>query len=401
MTKPDNLTGKRILVTGATGFIGGHLARRLHQEGAHVLALERTPGKGDSLRKLGIEVVQGDIIDHVRMESIINDNVQIVMHIAAWLNPNKNPDNASVVNVEATRRLAEISAAANIERFVYTSSVAVYGLHGDRDVDEGAELKPYGDTYGDTKIQSEEMLHQVARQTGLDYAIVRPGMVYGPGSPGWTIRMADMARRGVFPMVNHGRGTAPVIYIDDLVELLVLCATHPNAVGRVFNGVGDGPITLAEFFSGYMAMIPTRRALYMPGWLARILLTVANPFTWRNLKYLYNQFVGTGGGSLRSGIPGLQSGLPGAPRQSALLRIRLSRPPRWLDPPAVRRHCSLPHLASPTATAAGSARRPPPQLPSPSHISSGHGGWIRPPSAAPAPSPSRIVGKWAGPTCIR
>ncbi len=294
MTKPDNLTGKRILVTGATGFIGGHLARRLHQEGAHVLALERTPGKGDSLRKLGIEVVQGDIIDHVRMESIINDNVQIVMHIAAWLNPNKNPDNASVVNVEATRRLAEISAAANIERFVYTSSVAVYGLHGDRDVDEGAELKPYGDTYGDTKIQSEEMLHQVARQTGLDYAIVRPGMVYGPGSPGWTIRMADMARRGVFPMVNHGRGTAPVIYIDDLVELLVLCATHPNAVGRVFNGVGDGPITLAEFFSGYMAMIPTRRALYMPGWLARILLTVANPFTWRNLKYLYNQFVGTG-----------------------------------------------------------------------------------------------------------
>jgi hypothetical protein len=75
--------------------------------------------------------------------------------------------------------------------------------------------------------------------------------------------------------------------------------------------------------------------------------------------------------------------------------------PWRLDQPTVRRHCSRPHLASPAATAAGSACRPPPLLPSPSHISSGHGGWIRLPSAAPAPSPSRIVGKWAGLICIR
>jgi nucleoside-diphosphate-sugar epimerase len=289
----DELAGKRIFVTGATGFIGGHLARRLYQEGAHVLALERTPGKGDDLRKLGIEVVRGDITNTARMESIIGDDVQIVMHIAAWLR-HSNPDNALLVNVEATRHLVEISASADIERFVYTSSVAVYGLHGDKNVDEGAALKPYGDPYGDSKIQSEEMLHRTAGQLGLDYVIVRPGMVYGPGSPGWTVRMVTMARRGSLPMVNHGQGTAPVIYIDDLVDLLILCTTHPGAAGRVFNGVGNGPVTLAEFLSGYMAMIPTRRAIRMPGWMAQVLLALANPFSWRNLNYLADQLTGVG-----------------------------------------------------------------------------------------------------------
>lgn len=319
----DELAGKRIFVTGATGFIGGHLARRLHQEGAHVLALERTPGKGDGLRKLGIEVVRGDVTDTARMESIISKDVQIVMHIAAWLR-RSNPDSATRVNIEATRRLAEISASAGVERFVYTSSVAVYGLHGDRDVDEGTELKPYGDTYGDTKIQSEEVLRQIAGQAGLDYAIVRPGMVYGPGSPGWTVRMVNMARRGILPMVNHGRGTAPTVYIDDLVELLVLCATHPGAVGRVFNGVEDGPVTLAEFFSGYMAMIPTRWTLRMPGWMVRVLLALANPFSWRNLNYLADQLIGVGwvGNQQAKQLLGWQPRIP--------LEEGLKRSEQWL-----------------------------------------------------------------------
>jgi hypothetical protein len=92
---------------------------------------------------------------------------------------------------------------------------------------------------------------------------------------------------------------------------------------------------------------------------------------------------------------------PSDPPEPSVVAAGSRHPPWRLDPSAVRCHCSLPHLASPAATAAGSAHRLPPLLPSPSHISSGHGGWIHPPSAAPAPSPSRIVGKWPGPICIR
>lgn len=292
MTK--TLAGIRILVTGATGFIGSRLARRLHAEGAHVLALEHTPGKGDDLAKNGIEIVKGDIIDGARMETILRQDVQIVMHIAAWLH-GRPISSFQRVNVEATRRLAELSAAAGVDRFVFTSSVAVYGPHGDSNVDEDTPLRPYGNPYGDTKIRAEQVLCDVGRGTKLPYAIVRPGMVYGPGSPGWTARLARWAQKGQLPLIDGGRGTAYPVYIDNLLDLLVACAAHPNAVGETFNGVDDGPVTYAEFLGGYMAMIPTERAIRLPGWLVKGLMALGDPFSpEQSLTYLANQLCGRG-----------------------------------------------------------------------------------------------------------
>jgi nucleoside-diphosphate-sugar epimerase len=290
----ERLAGKRVLVTGATGFIGGHLSRRLHAEGAHVLALERTPGKGASLARQGIEVVQGDITDYARMEAILRGDVQIVVHTAAWLRG--RPLSAfETVNVTATQHLAQISASTGVERFILVSSIAVYGPHGDTDVDENTPVQRYGDPYGDSKIRAEEALHQVALQTGLPYVIVRPGMVYGPGSPGWTVRMAQWAKAGLLPLIDGGRGTAYPVYIDNLVDLLFLCAVHPRAVGEVFNGVDDGPVTMADFLGGYMQMIPTRRAVRLPGWAFRAVMAVAAPFVRQfNLGYVANVMCGRG-----------------------------------------------------------------------------------------------------------
>ncbi len=290
----EQLAGKRVFVTGATGFIGGHVSRRLHAEGAHVLALERTPGKGAELARLGIEIVRGDITDRARMEEILGQDVQIVMHIAAWLR-GRSRHEAGRVNVSATRHLAEASTRLGVERFVFTSSIVVYGCHGDEDVDETAPLRLYGDPYGDTKILAEQALREVGDRTGLPYAIVRPGMVYGPGSPGWTVRIARWAKKGQIPLIGGGQGTAHPIYIDDLVELLLLCAVHPDAAGEVFNGVGDGPVTLAEFLGGYMRMIPTDRAIRLPCWLARIAALLADPFTPSfRLTYVIDEMCGRG-----------------------------------------------------------------------------------------------------------
>ncbi|MBN1427101.1 MAG: NAD-dependent epimerase/dehydratase family protein [Anaerolineae bacterium] len=290
-----DLSGKRILVTGATGFIGGHLARKLHGEGADVLALERTPGKGDALARDGIAVVKGDITDRAQMATLFgSQNVQIVMHIAAWLG-GRPFSNFRLVNVDATRLLAELSARYGIERFVFTSSIAVYGPHGDADVDETTPLKPYNSPYADTKIQAESTVQEIARSTNLPFVIVRPGMVYGPGSRGWTIRLAQWARSGKLPLIDGGHGTAYPVYIDNLVDLLVACATHPAAVGEIFNGVDDGPVTYAEFLGGYMAMIPTHRAIRLPGWIPKILTTLANPFyPETSLIYLADQLSGRG-----------------------------------------------------------------------------------------------------------
>lgn len=290
----ETLAGRRVLITGATGFIGGHLARRLHAEGAHVLALARSPAKAERLVQAGIEVVPGDITDRARMEAILAQDVRVVMHIAAWLG-GKDHRLAEPVNVIATRNLAEASAAAGVERFVFTSSIAVYGPIGNRHVDESTPLKPFGDPYGDSKIHAEEALRAVAEQTGLPCAIVRPGMVYGPGSYGWTARIARWAKAGRIPLIDGGQGSAYPIYIDDLIDLLLLCAVHPNAVGETFNAVDDGPITFADFLGGHMRMIPTDRAIRLPCWLTKALAAVSGPFIRDfRMTYIVAQLCGRG-----------------------------------------------------------------------------------------------------------
>ncbi len=289
-----DIAGKRILVTGATGFIGGYVARRLHADGAHVLALERTPGKGDPLAQLGIEVVRGDIADGERMSALASQDIEVVMHIAAWLS-GADIRNARPVNVDATRALAEASAAAGVKRFVYTSSIATYGSIGNHDVDETTPVAPFGDPYGDSKVLAERALKEVGDATGLPIVVVRPGMVYGPGSQGWTVRLARWAQRGTAPLLGGGKGTAFPVYIDNLVDLLLLCATHPDAPGQTFNAVDDGPVTFAEFLGGYMRMIPTERAIRVPCWVAWVAITLADPFVRRyKLSYVIGQMCGTG-----------------------------------------------------------------------------------------------------------
>ena len=291
---PDAVAGKRILVTGGTGFIGGHLARRLASHGAKVIALEHTPGKGDLLRSEGIQVIPGDIADTSQMRQIISQDVQVVMHIAAWLR-GRPFANYHRFNLDATRSLAEASADAGVERFVFTSSIGVYGCHGDSNVEEDTPLAPYGDPYGDSKIAGEMLLHEVEQRRHLPLVIVRPGMVYGPGSKGWTVRMVRLAQRGQIPIIDGGRGTAYPIYIENLVDLLVQCATHPGAVGQTFNGVDDGPVTLNEFLGPYLRMANTKRVVRAPGWAVSAVASIADPFFpgW-SIRFLAGQLRGRG-----------------------------------------------------------------------------------------------------------
>lgn len=289
-----SLQQRRIFITGGAGFIGSHLASRLQSLGAEVTVLYRSPGTADALEAQGIQIVQGSITDFTLMTSILSSGFDVVYHLAAWLRGGPGHE-AEVVNVEATRHLAQTSAAHGVSRFIFTSSIMVYGPHGDRNVDESAPLELYGDPYGDSKIRGEQVLHEVGGQTGIPYVIVRPGMVYGPRSRGWTGRLARWAKSGRMPIIDGGRGSAYPIYIDNLADLLILCAVHPDAEGQVFNAVDDGPVSLGTFLEGHMRMVPTRRAIRLPGWFLGLAAAVIDPFTpGLSYRYVVNQVRGRG-----------------------------------------------------------------------------------------------------------
>jgi nucleoside-diphosphate-sugar epimerase len=120
-------------------------------------------------------------------------------------------------------------------------------------------------------------------------------MVYGPESPGWTTRLTVWARNGHLPLIEGGRGTAYPIYIDNLIDLLILCMVHPAAAGETFNAVDDGPVTLGKFLGAYMAMVPTRRAIRLPGWLFSVLAGLVDPLIpGIKLTYVASQMRGRG-----------------------------------------------------------------------------------------------------------
>ncbi|MGB1288313.1 MAG: NAD-dependent epimerase/dehydratase family protein, partial [Aggregatilineales bacterium] len=178
------MQNKTVFITGATGFLGGALALRLAAEGAIVKALARRPNRDKYLRDVpGIEIVMGDITDAARMRELTQD-CDIVFHVAAALNGKL--DFQRRVNVDGTRNVAIAAAQANIERFVYVSTIAVYGYSVTGIIDEDTPQYPGNVPYNRSKSEAETALLKVVSDNNLPYSIIRPGMIYGARSAMWT-----------------------------------------------------------------------------------------------------------------------------------------------------------------------------------------------------------------------
>lgn len=290
----DYTAKKTVYITGATGFVGSYMVQRMSRAGYRVIALERTPGKGDVLRTEGITVVRGDLrdINSLKRHFEVYD-IDIVMHIGAWLAGGKR--NSHLINTVATENLAHLALVHSVERFVFTSSIAVYGLHDDANVDESSPTAPYSDPYGDSKINAEHRLMQIYHNANLPVSIVRPGMIYGPESHGWAVRLSRWGKRGLLPMPPGSTGTAYPVYIDNLIDLMMLTAEHPNAIGQIYNAVDNGPVTMTEFFEGFMNMIGSTKALRLPCWSFKLGAVLINPIVRdRNYRYIASQLCGSG-----------------------------------------------------------------------------------------------------------
>ena len=296
-TQINSLSDTPVLVTGATGFIGSHLAERLARvEGAIVTGTGRNLEQAAFLRDAGVTLQKADLLNRQEMAAAIAGK-DIVFHVAAWLSERTADDGmAHRINVEGTRELIEISAENNVKRIVLVSTIAAYGIPQKIKMDEHTPLDPtQADLYGRTKAAGEQLAVKTAARYDLALSVVRPGMVYGPRSYAWSTGMLNMVKKGVPTLFGQAKGHAFPIYIDNLLDMLVLAATTPEAVGEAFNAV-DAPIDWNQFF-GYYGEMAGRKPRRIPMPLARV-VTLANklfklglPITKERLGFYETQTV--------------------------------------------------------------------------------------------------------------
>ena len=170
----------RVLITGATGFTGGHLARTLASRGYAVRALVRNENSSRKLLGSDVEIVVGDLRDHAAIRRAV-DNRQIVYHIGAiYRQAGLSADEYVDVNAKSVGTVIEAAASAGVSRVVHCSTVGVHGDVEHPPADEDAPLRP-GDIYQETKLEGERIARDVGRREGIAVTIARPTGIYGPG----------------------------------------------------------------------------------------------------------------------------------------------------------------------------------------------------------------------------
>ncbi len=247
-------------VTGATGFIGNRLARRLLQEGQRVVAVARDPEKARDLARLGVALVEGDITDKESMREGMR-GADGVFHLAAWYKlGQRDSSRAEHINVDGTRNVLELALELSVPKTVYTSTLAVNSDTFGKEVDERYRFEPtregFLSEYDRTKWLAHYRVALPMMQKGLPLVIVMPGVVYGPGDTSSVRTTFTRYLQGKLPALPQGTAYSWG-YVDDIVTGHLL-AMEKGKVGESY--IIAGPthtlleaLELAETFTGVRA----------------------------------------------------------------------------------------------------------------------------------------------------
>jgi nucleoside-diphosphate-sugar epimerase len=250
----------RILITGASGFIGGRLVERLAREGKRLRLVTSDFRRCARVARFPVELVKADILDPQALARTV-EGCDVIFHLAYRFGGAGAEQRR--VNLEGTRALAEAALAQGVRRFVHCSSVAAYGPPANGDLTEATEPRHSSDPYSDTKQRIDDMLRRLHTRRGLPLTILQPTIVYGPYGGTWTTPLlAEVATsRVVLPASDSGLCNA--VYVDDVVSAAVLASESESAVGESFLISAAAPVTWRAFFGAYERMAGTESLVLM------------------------------------------------------------------------------------------------------------------------------------------
>lgn len=241
----------RVFITGGTGFIGSHLVDRLLERGDAVRVLVRSPNKAVGLPERGVEIIRGDLDAMEALEHGVA-GVEVVYHVAGLIGLKGRRNQVMQVNVDGTHNLLRASVAAGVRRFVYVSSVGVYGLSGaPRPIAEDAPLEGLNAWYDQggyysSKVLAEALVRRLAAEHGFEFSILRPAFVYGERDPITHAAIRLALRLPVAPLPLGGRMRIDFVHGQDVADAILLAGTCPQAAGETFNVTADEATTLRE-----------------------------------------------------------------------------------------------------------------------------------------------------------
>ncbi len=270
----------RVLVTGAAGFLGGHLVDMLVERGDEVRTMVRPVEDVSRLRKLGgVEVVNGDLTDRESLKRAVQ-GVQRVYNVAAKTGPWGLEKDYTAVNVWGVADLVTASMDAGVQRIVHTSSITVYGHHLHGIVTEDHAFHAEDNPYSRTKIAGEKLVADLVKERGAPVVIVRPAWIYGPRDNASFGRFVTMVDSGKGFLIGSGKNIVPVVYVRDVAQSLIKAGDADDGViGRAYTIADDRRVTQVEYLNtiaDFLEVSPVSRkvpyfALYTAGRTAEML----------------------------------------------------------------------------------------------------------------------------------
>ena len=243
-----DLKGKRCLVTGGTGFIGGRLLERLVlQCGAEVRAIVRNYTNAARMARYPVEMIAGDVADPAVVARAA-EGCDIIFHCA--YGNSGDSDRQREVTLGGTQNVLEAALKGGGKtRVVNLSTITVYGAVADGDLTEDMPRVYPGDAYSDSKLDAEKACIDYAQMHSLPVSVLQPAMVFGPAGPAWTLRILNDLMNAKVILVDGGSGWCNAVYVDDVVSAMLLAGVKDEALGEVFLVAADKPVTWKQFYN--------------------------------------------------------------------------------------------------------------------------------------------------------